>query len=385
MNESLIDWENKHIDIPFEVKKEDIGDDGSFLGYGSLFVKKPDSYGDIVAPGAFTKSLRKKGRNGNGIAMLWQHKADQIPGVWKELSEDQKGLKSIGQLAITTPLGFSTHEIMKLGAELKTFQLNESIGYDTVECEVDDKKKCRTLKEVELWEVSLVTFPARTGASVITVKSIQEATTPRQLEDVLRESGLSKSAAQYVVGLCKHSPLLREADVEGAKEVCAGMLSDILGGLKQVNEEIIISLEEKSVIPFKSYPLAGINTAWDGGAEKKKATVDDLKKMCAWYDSSRANVKGAYKLPHHKASGYSTVWRGVANAMARLLQPRTQIPATERRGVYRHLSRHYKEFDKETPPFKDYTQMEWESQFPEDVKTISLSEILDSLEDLNLN
>jgi HK97 family phage prohead protease len=234
--------ENKYLDVPFSVKKEDIMDDGSFRGYGSLFVKEPDSHGHIVAPGAFRKSIARGGRNGNGIAMLWQHRSGEIPGVWKGLVEDKTGLLSDGQLLIGTPLGKAVHEIMKLGAELGTFQLNESIGYDTILSERDDKKEITTLKEVELWEVSLVTFPARTGASIIDVKSIEEikaAKTPRELENVLREAGLSKDAAGYLVKLCKNSPLLREAEAEGTKEACAGMLSDVLAGLKKTNEQLV--------------------------------------------------------------------------------------------------------------------------------------------------
>lgn len=222
-----------YLDFPFEVKAEDISEDGTFKGYGSLFVKNPDAHGDIIAPGAFTKTLSQGGRNKTGIAMLWQHRSDQIPGVWQSLTEDSKGLATAGKLAVKTRLGSDVYEIMKLAAELKTFNMSMSIGYDPIEYEIDEKKKIRTLKEINLWEISIVTFPARLGATITQVKSIEDAKTERELEEVLRESGLSKSAALYVVKLCK--PSLRES-ADGI--VGPELLSGILDSLKEVNCDV---------------------------------------------------------------------------------------------------------------------------------------------------
>ncbi len=104
-----------------------------------------------------------------------------------------------------------------------------------------------------------------------------------------------------------------------------------------------VFFEEKTVIPYKKFPLADEGTAWDGPAEVAAASVEDLKIMCAWYDAENADVKQSYKLPHHTASGYKTVWRAVAAAMAALLGARggVQIPEGDRKGVYNHLSKHY--------------------------------------------
>jgi len=112
--------------------------------------------------------------------------------------------------------------------------------------------------------------------------------------------------------------------------------------------------ETKGVIPFRSYPLAQEGAAWDAGKEVKKAEVTDLKKMCAWFDSENPDLKGSYKLPHHLAENKYTVWRGVAAAMAVLLGARggVRIPDADRKGVYNHLKKHYKEFDKEVPDFR---------------------------------
>ncbi len=115
------------------------------------------------------------------------------------------------------------------------------------------------------------------------------------------------------------------------------------------------TLFEKGVLPYKETPKAPDDASWDAGEEVKAASVDDLKVMCAWVDSENADNKGAYKLPHHLHSGeHDVVWRGVAAAMGALLGARggVQIPDGDRKGVYNHLAKHYKQFDKEVPPFK---------------------------------
>lgn len=359
-----------YLDIPFEVKAEDISEEGRFKGYGSTFGGSPDAYGDIVVSGAFLSSLSRGGRNKSGIPMLWQHNASQVPGVWTDLAEDKRGLKVEGQLALKTQLGLETYELMKLGG-VKGL----SIGYDVVTYERDEKRKVRLLKEVDLWEISLVTFPANTHARVTSVKAIEEAKTERELEEALREASLSKSAAQYIVKLCRQS--LRES-VSGDGQVRPPMmLSGILDSLKAANEELT-----KGVIPFRDMGKAPESAPWDAGAEVRAADVMGLKLMCAWYNSAAPDAKGSYKLPHHKAAGgHVCVWRAVAAAMAALLGARggVAIPAADKKGVYNHLVKHYAQYDKEPPEFRDYSYRELKELFP----TARLEDILSSLNDAN--
>lgn len=119
-------------------------------------------------------------------------------------------------------------------------------------------------------------------------------------------------------------------------------------------------MEERGVIPYKDLGQMSEGTAWDGPANVAAASVDDLKVMCAWYDSANADVKSSYKLQHHEQSGKKAVWRAVSAAMAALLGGRggVQIPESDRKGVYNHLSKHYAEFEKEPPEFKSVRQME---------------------------
>lgn len=134
-------------------------------------------------------------------------------------------------------------------------------------------------------------------------------------------------------------------------------------GLKMVEEAIV-----KGAISFHAYPLADEGAAWEAGKEIGEAEVDDLKKMCAWFDPDNADKKSGYKLPHHTKDGYMTVWRGVAAAMGALLGARggVNIPEADKKGVYNHLGKHYKEFDKEAPEYKSYK--------PEELKALGFEE-----------
>jgi hypothetical protein len=109
-------------------------------------------------------------------------------------------------------------------------------------------------------------------------------------------------------------------------------------------------------------PLAPKSESWDGEAERTAATVEDLHIMSSYVEDGKSDLKGAYKLPHHKAAGeHAAVWRGVAAAASR--EPQTNMPESARPGVRSHLGDHYREFD-ETPPWErsaatwtTYTQM----------------------------
>jgi phage head maturation protease len=132
--------------------------------------------------------------------------------------------------------------------------------------------------------------------------------------------------------------------------------------------------ETKGVIPFKEYPADDPGAAWDGPAEIKAADVATLKTICAWFDSAKPDDKGSYKLPHHRADSKKVVWKGVTAAMARLLQPKTEIPESDRQGVYNHLAREYARFDKTPPEFKVYNDTELrliELGLPPDVDDIA--------------
>jgi len=175
----------KYLVRPLQIKA--VNDDGTFEGYGSVFHVE-DSYKDVVAPGAFIKSLAAHKAKGMMPALLWQHNSAQPLGVWEEMKEDEHGLFCKGRLLIEdVQLAKEAHAFLKAGAISGL-----SIGYRTIVDEYDREAGIITLKELELWETSLVTFPANDAARVTGVKS------ERDFEKFLRESGFSKSEATRI-------------------------------------------------------------------------------------------------------------------------------------------------------------------------------------------
>ena len=177
----------------FALQIKAAGDDGTVEGYGSVFGVR-DNYDDVIAKGAFVKSLKDHKAAGTMPAMLWQHDADKPIGVWTEMVEDEKGLRIKGQLAMETVKGKEAHALLKMGA------LNGlSIGFMSKEWAYDRETEVRTLTAIDLWEVSLVTFPANEKARVTNVKSADELLTPKDAEKALRDAGFSKSDATAFV------------------------------------------------------------------------------------------------------------------------------------------------------------------------------------------
>ncbi len=187
------------------------GDDGSVEGYGSVFGVR-DYYDDVIANGAFLESLKAHKAADTMPAMLWQHDAGQPIGIWTDMVEDQRGLRIVGKLALETVKGKEVHALLKMGA------INGlSIGFHSKQWAYDRDTEVRTLTEIDLWEVSLVTFPANEKARVTGVKAADLAgiTTIRQAEQALRDAGLSVDAAKALIAEVKRIAL-EERDAPGA-------------------------------------------------------------------------------------------------------------------------------------------------------------------------
>jgi hypothetical protein len=173
---------NKRLARPLKVKS--ISDNGTFEGYGSVFHVE-DYYKDVVMPGAFTKSLSSWKSKGAMPALLWSHNHDSPIGVYEDMTEDEHGLLVRGRLLIDdVVLARETYALMKAGAVGGL-----SIGYRPVVEEYDHKSSINRLKELDLWETSLVVFPANEAAQVIGIKTV------RDFEGFLRDAGYSKKEA----------------------------------------------------------------------------------------------------------------------------------------------------------------------------------------------
>lgn len=140
-----------------------VTNDGQFEGYASVF-GEVDLGQDSVSPGAFAKSL--KTRPAARVKMLRQHDQTEPIGVFSDIVEDAKGLKVKGKLILETVKGRETHALMKAGA-----LDGLSIGYATKSARYDKAKGVRLLDELELHEISVVTFPMLPSATVSSVKS----------------------------------------------------------------------------------------------------------------------------------------------------------------------------------------------------------------------
>ena len=140
---------------------------GVFAGYASLFGAR-DGQGDIVMPGAFTDSLRRRGTS--GVRMLFQHNPAEPVGSWLEIRETQRGLYVLGRLDRNVQRGRELLSLLESGGIDGL-----SIGFRTVAAKTDRLVKARRLLNVDLWEISLVTFPMLDGARVSNVTSAGRA------------------------------------------------------------------------------------------------------------------------------------------------------------------------------------------------------------------
>lgn len=136
--------------------------DGTFEGYASLF-RLPDLGRDVVEPGAFTESLARRGAS--GVKLLWQHDPAEPIGRWTSLIEDTRGLFVRGRLSLGVARARDIHALMRDGAVDGL-----SIGFRTLRQRNDLQNGVRRLIRIDLWEISIVTFPMLPEARISAVK-----------------------------------------------------------------------------------------------------------------------------------------------------------------------------------------------------------------------
>lgn len=224
----------------FALQVKDVAADGVFEGYASTFGGAPDSYGDIITPGAFAQSLAKHRREGTMPMMFFGHQSSsELPiGDWLDMAEDGKGLWAKGQFALDDPLGARVH------AAAKNKRVGGlSIGYETRKSHPDDKRPgVQFLDEIHLWEASVVNFPANRRARIELVKSerfedfakrLRDGEPPpiKEFEDILREAGIPRAMAKNIC--CHGYEKAIRCDAEGTKsavETLRAFRAGVLGG-----------------------------------------------------------------------------------------------------------------------------------------------------------
>lgn len=269
----------------FDVKS--IDEQGIFEGYAAVFGNE-DLGGDIIEPGAFKKTLQENPR----MPILWQHDPREPIGVTLEAYEDTHGLRVRGQLNLETSRGREAYALLKQGA-LKGL----SIGYDAIK-EVWEGAR-RRLKEIRLWEWSLVTFPMNPLAQVTAVKAV----VPFQDLPLASED--------------------RSWDADAARARIA---------------------------------------KWAGGPEKENIDWSKYRKAFLWYDSENAENFGAYKLPIADVidGKLMAVPRAIFAAAAAIQGARggVNIPDSDIPAIKRHLERYYRKMDKEPPWAEKSSEMD---------------------------
>lgn len=295
----------------FQLEIKAIEDDGTFEGYAATF-GNVDYHGDVIEKGAFKRTLDHLRRSKKALPILWQHRMDEPIGRAEELREDERGLYIKGRLVLETARGREAYALLKAGV-----LSGLSIGYASVKERWEEG--VRKLKELKLFETSLVTFPANPEAGVLGVKGIA----PSNVSDKLAPEDEPWKAPR---------------------------LSD-----------------------FTDNP-------WDELSDEEKIRIAG---HYAWSPRRIPERFEDLKLPHHRPSDGAVVWAGVRAAMAALFGARggVDIPEMDRRKVYDHLARHYRAFDKEPPAFKDYSPIELAGIFPE-YGSFSVAELVDALKAL---
>lgn len=214
---SLKDFSEREVKYA-PINVETINEEGEFEGYASLF-NTVDLTKDMVVRGAFAKGLRQK--SPLNIKMLYQHNPSEPIGIWQTIKEDQKGLYVQGKLLKEIRRGKEVLALMKQGA-----LDGLSIGYKTIRSRQTNSNKAakrsgviRELLEIDLYEISIVTFPMHPDARVQKVKTLpirNGLPTIREFERwLMRDAGFTRKQAQTAIAKgFKTLALTRDAEAE---------------------------------------------------------------------------------------------------------------------------------------------------------------------------
>lgn len=215
----------ERLDLPFELKsvatlrRDDGAEVGVFEGLASTFGNR-DMVGDVIAPGAFRANLTRPER----IKMLWQHDARAPIGVWEQIAETSAGLAVKGRLVLDVQQAREALALLRVGA-VDALSIGFSVPTDGASFEQD--KTQRRITAVDLWEISVVTFPANPKARISRVKTRMSAPTlpsEREFErHLMRDAGFSRSQARTILG-SGYKALLSRQDAGGGLDDLAARI-----------------------------------------------------------------------------------------------------------------------------------------------------------------
>lgn len=211
--------DQKH--VGFDVKE--LNAEGRIEGIAATW--SLDRGGDVIDPKAFDKTVSQIKSSGRMPKMLWQHDPNQVIGKWDKIEVQEKGVLMEGQLILDLPRAKEAHILLSHKAIDGL-----SIGYRTKDSEMS--KGVRHIKELELWETSVVTFPMNPEAGVTGVKTLHSI---RDVERILRDAGVPQAFAKLVAshGYDEAKAML-EGDQREADEKTAEAFAALQKQLKQL-------------------------------------------------------------------------------------------------------------------------------------------------------
>ena len=212
---------NTTLNLPLEIRSLNTNN-GIFEGYASVF-DKVDTFGTAIARGAFLNTIKKWNEKNKFPPLLWQHDTDEPVGVFTEISEDDYGLRVVGKLLVEDdPLAKRAY------AHLKAGSINGlSIGFQIIDIEHNSSLDVEIIREVDLLEISLVTFPSNELATVTSIRTCLSQGVqpkPKELEKVLRDVGFSRSQAKSFMSSGYKGLTQRDADEDQVNSELANLI-----------------------------------------------------------------------------------------------------------------------------------------------------------------
>ena len=327
-----------------------------------------------------------------------EYSKDLAQNIFPVLEKNFKDAVSKGALTVEgkKPVGEGTFEVIATNEALdRDGEIIKVSGWDFG----DFMKNPILLFGHNYWEMKTI-IGAVTEIEIIdgnvVARGVFARTEEGQMARQLYEDAILKTVSVGFIPLERQGNVITRAKLLELSFVPVPSNPEALSLQKSLEKKMLFL---KTVVAEHTPEKVDENTEWDASAAEKRieewATVGegDAKTIdwerygsaFAWYDSANPEEKGSYKLPHHDIMDGKlvTVWRGVATAMSSILSARSgmEIPEGEIQGVYSHLSDHYKQFDKEPPELKGYTQYELDNMFGEDGKAKQV-QVDDSLKSL---
>lgn len=242
----------EHMQIKTNTVEFKAAENGSISGYAATWTREPDSYGDVIAKGAFAESLESIASESKTIPLLWNHEADNLGafiGTVTEFKEDEHGLYFEATFDATE----KAQRARELASDGRLAKF--SFAYDVLEqgeVELEDGRKANELRKLNIHEVSLVMYPANRDTSVVEVKSVVEAKSGRRnsakdAEELRQISELCSSIQTIVNGLLDdEQPDEQEPEPEEAE--AKSEEADMPNDEEQKSEEVAALLQQANIL-----------------------------------------------------------------------------------------------------------------------------------------